>query len=885
MATYSRSNTALPLPITEWNAVTAWSGATVLAGGTVVNVTNSDGTLTQFVGSGFTLDGSGNATGGTVITINRYTAGGVSLLETASGLSLALTAAQTQTTNLTLLSTAFSAGETFAGGVENDTLFGYAGVDTFNTSLSTRNIYGNQGDNYIGGAGNDIFNVAADGSTSIIYALDGGPGGVSGTLTTTGGTLTDTFGNSDTIAGGNAQFVLTAAADNLTLGTGDDFVQPGAGADTINMGTGFDELSYAFSATSNTYFANYLSGITVNFSSATQGNGTVTDPTGATDTFTGVESVRGTQFADTFNGSSFNDNFRGQGGADTYNGGAGFDTVRFDREIRSGGLTGVTVNLANNFATDSFNSNDMLFSIESIWATKFNDNLTGSSASESFRPFEGDDTINGGGGFDDLIYGSGLGAGGNPTGTIGITVTMGAAFGQGVVTSAIFGTDTFTNIERVWGTQLNDTFIGGAFNDYFVTSLGTDSVSGGSGFDQLGYDEQRITNTGFGVSITMTGQGTGTVTKAGGVDTFTSIEQIIGSDLADVFTGGTGNDDFIGNRGADSFNGGGGIDWVSYNYDNSAATQGAVVNLANGTATDQFGFTDTIAIGTVENVRGTSRTDYTDTLTGDGNDNTFRGYGGNDTINGAGGSDTVDYSGDIDNGGFAAVGVYLSSNLAVDGNGTFDTITNVENVIGTNVNAAGYNDIIFGTSVANSVDARGGGDIVVAYDGADTVYGGTGTDAIYGGEGGDVLVGSNFTSAFNGEIDYLIGEGGGDYLYAGSVGNAYMDGGTGNDFIYGGTATDYILSGAGSDNVTLGGGVDLAIIYAPEQLAGDVDYYLDFTDGQDFIYMSGSLAASTTFGDGAGYSYMASNVSGGTHYTIFYGVTAAQISDQIFFNL
>ena len=43
----------------------------------------------------------------------------------------------------------------------------------------------------------------------------------------------------------------------------------------------------------------------------------VLDPTGATDTFTNIEAIRGTNFADTYNGGAFGDFFRAMGGNDS----------------------------------------------------------------------------------------------------------------------------------------------------------------------------------------------------------------------------------------------------------------------------------------------------------------------------------------------------------------------------------------------------------------------------------------------------------------------------------------------------------------------------------------------------------------------------------------
>lgn len=321
------------------------------------------------------------------------------------------------------------------------------------------------------------------------------------------------------------------------------------------------------------------------------------------------------------------------------------------------------------------------------------------------------------------------------------------------------------------------------------------------------------------------------------------------------------------------------------NDDASLFTSGndvVTLTVANGTWRALAGADTVTGSGGTDTIHGDAGDD---TLNGAGGEDVLIGGSGHDTLNGGDGGDTIDYSSDAANGGGAAVGVYLTSFIAVDGFGNYDTITNVERIVGTNVNNAGYNDIILANDSVNSINAGAGGDIVVAFGGDDVVVGGLGTDAIYGGDGNDTLIGSDFASAFNGEIDFLIGEAGNDTLYAGIVGNAYIDGGAGNDLIYGGSALDYVLSGRGNDTVTLGVGVDLVILYATELAAGETDTYMDFTDGYDFIYANASLASSTVFGNSSGYAYMAVTVAGGTHYTYFAGVTAAQVQDQVFFNL
>lgn len=405
------------------------------------------------------------------------------------------------------------------------------------------------------------------------------------------------------------------------------------------------------------------------------------------------------------------------------------------------------------------------------------------------------------------------------------------------------------------GTGVADTIVGIGQSDLITGGLGADILVGLAGNDRLdgGADADRLLG------------GIGNDTLIGGA----AVDSLYGEDGDDFLDGGAGVDTLWGGNGSDT---------VTY----IGATEAINLNLSFSSALARAGGLALDSISSFERAIGSY---YGDIITGGSADNTINGSGGADQLDGAGGSDTLDYSGDAAAGGALAVSVYLSSNLAVDSFGFTDTIINFENVIGTNVASANYNDIILGNTASNFIDARGGGDIVVAGDGIDVVYGGLGTDAIYGGEAGDTLVGSDFYSTYSGEIDYLLGEGGGDYIYTGAAGTAYIDGGLGNDSITGGSGTDYVLSGRGVDTVALGGGVDLVILYATELVAGEYDTYTDFTDGYDFIYANASLSALTVFGNGAGYAYMAIWAGGGAHYTYFVGITAAQLQDQVFFNL
>ncbi|WP_187170358.1 Ig-like domain-containing protein [Salidesulfovibrio onnuriiensis] len=122
--------------------------------------------------------------------------------------------------------------------------------------------------------------------------------------------------------------------------------------------------------------------------------------------------------------------------------------------------------------------------------------------------------------------------------------------------------------------------------------------------------------------------------------------------------------------------------------------------------------------------------DYDDTLIGaaghdfldggKGNDSIDGGLGA-DTINGGEGSDTVTYAASEE-----AVKVDLLAGEVSGGLAQGDTLTNVENIVGTD-----HNDTLMGDAAANELFG-GKGD--------DTLAGGAGDDVLKGGEGNDVVV-------------------------------------------------------------------------------------------------------------------------------------------------
>jgi Ca2+-binding RTX toxin-like protein len=516
----------------------------------------------------------------------------------------------------------------------------------------------------------------------------------------------------------------SAGNDTYAFGPSEDiYVVPEGGADTINAGTQsfWTQVSYA-EATSG--------GITVNW-----GAGTILDPYGFTDTFTGrIHAIRGTNQADSVTGDGDNNSFRGLGGNDFFDGGAGFDEMRYDRDANYGGTAGVTVDLDNGTgtggniqgtATDGFGNTDTLVNVEWVRGSSQGDSITGSDADNRLLGLGGNDFLFGEGGDDFLDGGAGndtidtgdndgLGNGDTVYGSTGndtiiytnstaavagqslnysglnagITVDINGGANTASVNKGANGTDTITDIANPLNGTGNGWFDlhGTNHNDTFNLALDQGqwmSVTGGVGNDTFNVSgdgiiriDYRSSTSGINANLA-----TGAVSDdgLGGSDTITGfILEIRGSDHTDTIVGSDNDESFIGRAGNDSINGGDGFDRIR--YDQGGMTTGVNVNLETGTATGVFGgqaFTHTLS--NIEHVRGSS---FADTLVasiigevrldGNGGNDVLTGGASNNTIDGGDDDDTIDTR---DNDGLGAGDVVIGSR----GN---DTIIYTSAVIG-----------------------------------------------------------------------------------------------------------------------------------------------------------------------------------------------------------
>ena len=188
-------------------------------------------------------------------------------------------------------------------------------------------------------------------------------------------------------------------------------------------------------------------------------------------------------------------------GMDVLDSTAGVATISYEVP----GLNGVIVNVPGGTATDNFGDTDTLLGSNfNVHASYMDDNitlgdgvgnyvfgragsdvLTGGLGPDRFTPGSGSDTIVGGDGpgLDFLVYFDdgfdSLAA--DPTATMGIVV-----HGDGTITDGWGDTDTYSGIEVIQGSAMNDTFVGTAGIDIYWGDDGIDTMNGGDGDDWIG---------------------------------------------------------------------------------------------------------------------------------------------------------------------------------------------------------------------------------------------------------------------------------------------------------------------------------------------------------------------------------------------------------------
>lgn len=824
------------------------------------------------------------ATGGMVINYGWVQAGpnnlGVSIVwnsDNTGAVSYSASSTSGQTAGVDKLIGAYNV----AGSAYNDTVdlsqftLGYYGytLRPIDGNSKSQNVYTYNG-------GND--NLTGNGET---YLLASGPFKSNGDLSGKGVTVDLKTGVADftgfsfnnwgtTGIGGIVNFsgvegiTGTGYDDSLTGGQSNsndrEWFNPGAGNDTIDGGSGFDIVFYVYPVPSSYPIHVPTEGLTVNMAAGTVDlTYTGRDPNITTerDILRHIESVTGTDLADTYDARGFSATSTNAGSWGNYNEfmpnggddiiyGSGNTTLDYRSSFLPIFATLFDGSVGSGFV-DALNPDDKLsvdydrlghdvfnqagidnLAVAGIFGSVFGDKLVGSDNSSStqtqwFMGSAGNDTIDGGAGLDGAGYLDSV---------QGIVVNLSLARDQ--VQNDGWGTvDQLQGVEKIRGSYFGDIMTGSGTHEIFEPSKGSDSIDGGVGqnnkvgyfegnasasvYVQLGsYQGSFTANTSVNLTSALQAGWDGfAVDGWGGIDQLKNIQDAEGSSFADVLLGDGRDNRLDGRSGNDSLDGGDGFDFAEYNL----APSGVVVNLAQQTATDGTGGTDVLrnfeavwgsAFG--DNISGTTGNNL---LQGDAGNDTLLGNGGQDSLQGGAGNDSLTGGVNPDHleGGEGDDSLVAGGGADwLEGGSGGDTLQLTPSGVWS-ANYSARNDYLVSAGVQSSSD------IIKAITGMnrfDSVSdGGDGVDRLLGTLGADVIVYDDIFSGRYAGLDLyesrmnhieIIDGGDGDDLYDGTGVRTYSTfsaefveghGGNGNDTWWGGMSSGTYYGDAGNDTL------------------------------------------------------------------------------------
>jgi Ca2+-binding RTX toxin-like protein len=386
-----------------------------------------------------------------------------------------------------------------------------------------------------------------------------------------------------------------AGADQLDGGAGDDVLEGGLGADSLIGGTGRDTASYAQA----------VAGVTVDLLKPAANTGEA-----AGDTFSGVEDLLGSAFADrlsgdnganTLTGGAGADILLGMGGSDTLLGGAGNDVISghggndvinggVGDDRLSGGLGGwdrfvFEANWGKDTILDYEDGVDKIDMTQT--GLKFSDLKvaqvgadtvvsTAAGASITFTGIKASQIT----AADFTFATAATPASTAPATTAPATTAPSAPIVDPIVsTPSAPSTTPSQSLENSTGgdkTVVHAT-VATAGDDIFAASAGAHSFSGGAGHDTVDY---AMATAGLRADLLKPVSNYGLASG----DTYVGIENLIGGKFADVLSGdngsnvlsgGEGADTLLGMGGADTLLGGAGADSISGHGGNDIINGGA----------------------------------------------------------------------------------------------------------------------------------------------------------------------------------------------------------------------------------------------------------------------------------------------------------------------
>jgi Ca2+-binding RTX toxin-like protein len=664
-----------------------------------------------------------------------------------------------------------------------------------------------------------------------------------------------------------------AGNDTMTASYGSDSFVGGLGSDTVDYSASFKGIVARLSATD-------ASGINGEFANT----GAIGDGGAAGDSYDGVENLIGSGYGDKVFGSRDGGRYDLGGGDDI------FDTADNALASRVDGGSG------NDFIRGSSAADELI-------GGSGHDTIHGEGGNDRISAGAGNDTIFGGAGDDQITLSEGgtdrlFGGDGNDTVTLQIAMAdvLGISRDVNNVTTVLYstgqaeiagvesiilggrtmsvgasqgtaGADTLTGTtfdDNMFGFGGNDVINGGAGNDWIRGGEGDDTLNGGLGADILmgdaGIDTVSYANSTASVTVNLATPADNRGEAAG--DTFSSIENIAGSNFDDVLTGDMGANTLSGNGGNDRLVGDAIDDRnlvrdASFEDSLAGSTNSAVWTLPSSsqplvtfqTAPDQATQGSKILSYDLNTVNmGTSARQTIDTVAGQ---QYVMSFDIASTANGA-----VGFIASVLNGSsiIKAESISKSGSDFTTVTLTFTAISNRTTIVLANntdepkVNGrilvdnvrvnlqGGGDDTLLGGLGSDILEGRGGNDRLDGGDGNDQMLGGTGNDTVVVSSGSDVVDGghgidtlsfvnqnaansidlalgryttttgtgviSNVESIVGGSaVDTITGSARADIL-SGMDGNDVINAGSGDDIVEGGGGADTLAGGAGSDTLS-----------------------------------------------------------------------------------
>ena len=805
---------------------------------------------------GFTITGSSGAdsiTGGsgndTIVGAMNDTlldgGGGTDTLQVGANFT---SASDGQLANIETVTLTAPSMLNLANQTEGFTIIGSSGADGITGGLGADSISAGAGDDTIVGAGNDtLLDGGADTDTLLVgvdftSSSDLQIAGIERVVLASP-VAVDLSNQTEGFT-----FIGSAGSDSITSGSGNDVIRGAENASLLDGGGGTDTLQVedTFTSTSDAQLVSIeqvvlTEAMTVDLSNQTEGFAIAGS--------SGADSITAGSGNDTIVGAQNDTLLDGNGGTDTLQAGANFTSTSDGQIINIEQVTltaAAALDLANQ--TEGFTVN----------GSSGADSITGGSGTDAISAGAGDDTIVAAAN-DTLLDG----------GADTDTLQLGADFtsssdGQIVniekvvlAAAAVLNLANQTEGLTITGSSGADSITGGSGNDTIVGAQNDVLLAGGGGYDTLqvganftSSSDAQIANIGQVMLTSAVAVNLANQTEALFIQGSSGDDTITGGAGADSIFAGSGDDTIVGAQNDTLFFGGLGTNTLQLGANFTSTSDGQLVAIEKVTLT----------AAAVLNLANQTEDIY---ITGSSGDDIIFGGAGNDLIIGGLGNDTVSYA----SAGSAVTAIL--ANLTATGGAGFDTLGNIENVIG-----SAYDDVLGGDVGNNVLEGGLGNDFMAGGLGIDTVsYASAGSGVTVslaitsaqntGGAGIDTLSGfENLTgSAFNDTLtgnsvnNVLDGGGGTDTIsYASATSSVTVNMATGlatggagtdtfvnfenltgsafNDTLMGNSGSNVITGGAGADSLTGGGGND---VFVYEGASGGIDTIADFSHGVDLL--------------------------------------------------